>query len=136
MKTIHFEGKIKLNDDDELELEDSYQLLSKEIANEIKTDISSKHQEDEYEVDISIYKPNIFFRFYVSDEKCSLEEAVKGHLEELFGALDIYTTWYGYSEYTIEGYSTDNFTIGNHDLNKILKSYVGKYIHILIDVKD
>lgn len=55
------------------------------------------------------------------------------------GALDIFQEWYGYSEWTIMGYDVENFKLisedgGEHDLEKIFKSYIGKYVHIVIDI--
>lgn len=134
MKTIHLEGKLK-KDEDGMQLADEYVSVARMVADKIDSDTHSKHEEDEYNTDISVYAPNVFFRFYVSDAKCTLEEAEKGYVEKILGSLDIYSTWYGYSEYTIEGYNIENFTVGNHDIEKILESYDGKYIHILIDVK-
>ena len=131
--TIQLEGFIKKNEDG-LCL-GNWDLLAEEIANKLKSSEKSKQEEDEYQTSTSVYSPKVFFRFYISDKKMSLEEIELKHFKRLSGALDIYTEWYGYSEYTIEGYNVENFTIGNHDLEKILGEYVGKYIHILIDEK-
>lgn len=77
---------------------------------------------------------NVFLRIYVSNEKCSLEQAMEGYLEKMFGCLLATGQEYGYSEYTIEGFHVHSLRLGGHDLNKILKSKEGKYLHVLIDV--
>jgi len=77
---------------------------------------------------------NCFVRFYTSETKCTLEEAINGHLEKMFGKATITGQEYGYSEYTIEGFNINTFKIGKmHDLQKILDSKKGKYVHMLID---
>lgn len=77
---------------------------------------------------------NVFFRFYESDEKCSLEEAMEGHIEKMAGKLEATGQEYGYSEVTIEGFNINSLKLGGHDLGKIIKDKEGKYLHILIDV--
>lgn len=52
------------------------------------------------------------------------------------GSIDIAVENIGYSEYTITGYSTENFKLGGHDLEKIFSSYIGKYVCIIIDKND
>lgn len=76
---------------------------------------------------------NIFFRFYESKEECTLEDAVKGFSENLFGRLHASGEEYGYSEYTVEGFTISELRLGGHDLQKILESKNDKYLHILID---
>jgi hypothetical protein len=79
-------------------------------------------------------KKNVFFRFYSSDKPCSLEEAMKGFMKKLFGNLEAIGGCFGYSEYTIEGFSLDSIKLGGHDLEKIIESQGDKYLHILIDI--
>jgi hypothetical protein len=98
-------------------------------------DESDINDEDEQIwINESVVVPNVFFRFYASDGKKSLEEVQETHLiQSLGGNMDILTVLVGYSEYTITGCNIENFTIGNHDMEEILNGYIGKYIHILID---
>lgn len=115
--TIHFEGiasKINLS---EL-LSDNYQIDFSFAFDEESTDTI----------------PNVFFRFYESDEKCTLDEAIKGNLTKMFGDLSGEGQEYGYSEYSIEGFSVNSLQLGGHNLNKIFESKGDKYLHILIDI--
>lgn len=86
-----------------------------------------------YGGEITIEIPNIFFRFYETNKECSLEKAVEGFLHKQFGKLQLMGELYGYSEFTIEGCSIKDAKIGGHDLDALIKSKRGKYLHILID---
>lgn len=77
---------------------------------------------------------NVFLRFYQSDKECPLEDAVKGHLKKMFGSLEVEGSEYGYSEYTIEGFDIHKATMGGHNIQEIIDSKKGKYLHILIDI--
>jgi len=77
---------------------------------------------------------NVFLRIYECPEECSLEDAMRNHLEYVFGAIVAKGQEYGYSEYTIEGFSVNSLTLGGHDIGKILEGKQGKYVHILIDI--
>jgi hypothetical protein len=76
---------------------------------------------------------NIFFRFYSSNKECTLEGAIKGHVKKISGNLTAVGQEYGYSEYTVEGFDVTALVLGGHNLGKIMESYEGKYLHILID---
>ena len=77
---------------------------------------------------------NVFFRFYECEYECSLEEAIKGHLQVLFGSLSAQGQETGYSEYTIDGFDINTLRLGGHDIGDIIRGKKGKYLHILIDV--
>lgn len=77
--------------------------------------------------------PNTFFRFYESDEECSLDEAMEGHVRTFCGDLSLTGSEFGYSEYTVEGFDITALKLGGHDIDAILKSKAGSYLHILID---
>lgn len=82
----------------------------------------------------SMYIPKVLMRMHFSNEEITLEQAEEKQILSSIGELDIYTEWYGYSEWTILGYNVENFTVGNHDIEDILKSNEGKYAHILVDI--
>lgn len=82
----------------------------------------------------SMNVPNVQMRMHISDNQISLEQAEEKQILSSIGELDIYTEWYGYSEWTILGYNVENFTVGNHDIEQILRSNEGKYVHILVDI--
>lgn len=96
-------------------------------------------EDDNDQIEASLFIPRISFRAYFSDNQCSLEDAESNQILLSVGALDIFQEWYGYSEWTIMGYDVENFKLvsedgGEHDLEKIFKSYIGKYVHIVIDI--
>lgn len=86
-----------------------------------------------YNRETEVETPNIFFRFYETNKECSLEEAIEGFLHKQFGKLQLTGELYGYSEFTIEGCAIKDARIGGHDLDALIKSKRGKYLHILID---
>ena len=80
-----------------------------------------------------LYGANI--RIYVTDKECSLEEAESCLIETLCGDVMTDIALEGYSEYTITGYCLEDFSIGGHDLEQVLTSYIGKYIHFILEVE-
>ena len=131
-KNLHLEGFIEKHEDG-VRFKGDYESIANTVANALVGTDSAF--EDSYSTNASLYNPKVFFRFYSSADKETLDEVQKKHILQITGALDIYETWYGYSEYTIEGYSVEHFMVGGHDIEKELSSYNGKYVHILIDVK-
>lgn len=117
MKTIHIEGYA--NDLD----------LAKELSDNYELDWGFPFDEEGVDT-----VENVFFRFYESDEKCTLDEANKGFVEKMVGKLIATGSEYGYSEYTVEGFTISSLKLGGHDLNGIISSKGNKYLHILIDV--
>lgn len=149
---IHIEGLLK-DDMDNVEIilpEKHYSVgLAEKISRAIEEEIEgSEHApstaHDNYDewyigVDVSMYISKVAMRFYYSNEKCSLEEAETNFVLSCMGCLDIFQIATGYSEYTITGYSVENFELvsedgGSHNLETIFRSFIGKYVHILIDV--
>ncbi len=132
-----FSGFIEKDYDGHIRLTDDYNCLAERIADMAK--LPSYNQDDSedsnfyYMGGISGRIENCNFSFYTSNKECRLEEAQIGFLNKLYGNVDVYGENYGYSEYTICGMSLINFTIGNHDLESILESYIGKYAHIIIE---
>lgn len=134
-QVIHLEGFIEIDQDGV-----SFKGDDESIASRIHNNIgglweTSQHQpEDDYTSVASIYIPKVAIRMYFSDNQISLDEVTEKVILNTLGALDIYTEWYGYSEWTIMGYSVENFTVGNHNLEEILESYEGKYVHIVMEI--
>lgn len=77
---------------------------------------------------------NVFLRIYDSDKEISLEEVTEQHTKAILGDLEAIGQYYGYSEYTIEGFIINNLKLGGHDIGEIIKQKNKKYLHILIDV--
>lgn len=108
------------------------------ISERINPKLPSKHKTDNnsnYDNwgEVSYLIPNCNLKFYISDNKIDLDEVSIKYTMQLIGNIDVQGESYGYSEYTIEGFNTDNFSIGNHNLNKILCDYEGKYINLIIE---
>ena len=95
---------------------------------------------DEDEIAINTMVDNVFVQIHVSDKEITLEEANNNCILMSLGQLDIYETWYGYSEWTIMGYDLQSFRLigndGEHDLNDIFLNYVGKYLILVVEIKD
>ena len=95
---------------------------------------------DEDKTSINTMVDNVFIQIHVSDKEITLEEANNNFILMSLGQLDIYETWYGYSEWTIMGYDLQSFRLvgndGEHDLNDIFLNYVGKYLILVVEIKD
>ena len=98
------------------------------------------NEEDDYTIAINTMVDNVFIQIHVSDKEITLEEANNNFILMSLGQLDIYETWYGYSEWTIMGYDLQSFRLvgndGEHDLNDIFLNYVGKYLILVVEIKD
>lgn len=71
-------------------------------------------------------------RIYLTDNECSIDEAVESLLYKLEGEIKTDIALTGYSEYTITGYDIKDFSIGGHDLECELSSHIGEYIHFIL----
>ena len=98
------------------------------------------YEEDDCKIAINKMINNVFMQIHVSDKEITLEEANNNFILMSLGQLDIYETWYGYSEWTIMGYDLQSFRLvgndGEHDLNDIFLNYVGKYLILVVEIKD
>ena len=98
------------------------------------------NEEDDRKISINKMINNVFMQIHVSDKEITLEEANNNFILMSLGQLDIYETWYGYSEWTIMGYDLQSFKLvgndGEHDLNDIFLNYVGKYLILVVEIKD
>ncbi|HCC04023.1 MAG TPA: hypothetical protein DEP51_04105 [Clostridiales bacterium] len=115
-------------------------MLSVEIGDFIEknndklSSLYDKEVDEDLGYRINTREDNIQLRYYISDvEIKSKEEIEEKYLQKLLGSIDISVENIGYSEYTITGYSTENFTLGGHDLEKIFSNYIGKYVCIIVE---
>lgn len=144
MKNIHICGWIQKDWNNFPSIDDVsiHSLLNDMIdALGVKTKDSPSHnEENDYNVNISTLVENIFMQIHVSDKEITLDEANSNNILMSIGELDICETWYGYSEYTIEGYDIESFRLigkdGGHDLNKILSNHVGKYLNMVVTINE
>lgn len=71
---------------------------------------------------------------FFSKKECSLVEAHRRFDAVMYGGDIVTDTSYtGYSEWTITGLDLDEFTIGEHDLEREFNSYMGYYVHLIIE---
>ncbi len=112
---------------DTYHFESDYKLL-------YELDINSGYiNEDKPEVEPI---PNVKVCIYSSKEPFTLEKAEDMLIEKYFGAMSVESQDYGYSEYTIEGFSIFSLKIGAHDLLNILNNISGWKIFTVERLKD
>lgn len=80
--------------------------------------------------------PNCSIRIYITDAECSEDEAMCALLDKFEGECTTEISLEGYSEYTITGYSVDDFSIGGHNLEHELSNHEGKYMIFIIEYDD
>lgn len=144
MKNIHICGWIEKDWNEFPSIDDVpiHELLNDMIdALGIKTKESYYHnEENDYNINISALVENVSMQIHVSDKEITLDDANYNNILMSIGELDICETWYGYSEYTIEGYDIESFRLignnGGHDLNEILLNYVGKYLNMVVIINE
>ena len=118
-----------------------HEILNDKIDElDITSNNSLCYEEDDRKIAINKMINNVFMQIHVSDKEITLEEANNNCILMSLGQLDIYETWYGYSEWTIMGYDLHSFRLvgngGEHDLNSIFLNYVGKYLILVVEIKD
>ena len=118
-----------------------HEILNDKIDElDITSNNSLCYKEDDHKIAINKMINNVFMQIHVSDKEITLEEANNNFILMSLGQLDIYETWYGYSEWTIMGYDLQSFKLvgndGEHDLNDIFLNYVGKYLILVVEIKD
>ena len=118
-----------------------HEILNDKIDElDISSNNSLCYKEDDHKIAINKMINNVFMQIHVSDKEITLEEANNNCILMSLGQLDIYETWYGYSEWTIMGYDLQSFRLvgndGEHDLNDIFLNYVGKYLILVVEIKD
>lgn len=144
MKNIHICGWIEKDWCDFPSIDEIpiHRLLNDEIDMlGVKTKYSYYHnKENDYNIEISSLVENVSMQVHVSEKEITLDDANYNKILMSIGELDICETWYGYSEYTIEGYDIESFSLigndGEHDLNKILLNYVGKYLNMVVSINE
>ncbi|MEK4427728.1 hypothetical protein MHB54_00560 [Paenibacillus sp. FSL M7-0802] len=118
------------------------EVLGEYIVNELTHEEFPKYGENRYcgEGNDGIWKiynhPLAFIQIYLSSKEITYEEAIDHQILSSIGELDIQVDWVGYSELTISYFSTEHLTVGGHDIEKILSSYIGKYAIVNVEIKD
>ena len=70
---------------------------------------------------------------FASDKRMKLDQIREYIVLDSMGLLEFQENWYGYSTWTIEGFNTETFTLGGHDILEILENYKGKFVYLVID---
>ncbi len=74
-------------------------------------------------------------RYWITDKKCSKEEAVESYIRELYGKTYC-KVGACYSEYTGYLWTDEECEIGGHDIIQELHSFVGKYLILEVEIHD
>ena len=140
-------GKLEIDYDSNVgirQAEDGFaSTLAEEIGRFIEKDNNRLSRTYDKEVDenlgysVCTSQDNIQLRYYTSDNEIkSKEDIEEKYLQKILGSIDISVENIGYSEYTITGCSTENFTLGGHNLEEEFDNYLGKYVCIIVDKED
>lgn len=120
-----------------------YEISDRSLLNLIKNTFAKMGFDDcseefEYEKGVmSRYiEKNVSIQLYASETSETLEEIKEKIILDSFGLLKYEDEWYGYSEFTIEGYCIDTFILGGHNILDIIKNQSGKHIYIVINKKE
>lgn len=91
--------------------------------------------EDDYENGIAsrYIIENISLELFASEKRLSIDKIREHIILDSMGLLEFQENWYGYSTWTIEGFHTETFTLGGHDILEILGHYKDKFIYLVID---
>lgn len=81
-----------------------------------------------------MYFPKVNLRIYVTNKKSTLDDAMISVLDILEGSMEGEAYYEGFSEYTITGLDIEKFCIGGHNIMEELHSYIGKYIHFVLEI--
>lgn len=142
---LHFEGYIKEDYDSDIFLTDKKSTknndemicqedkLACRIAKELTGEEPSYNDEACWDT-LNVKIPKCKIMMYFTKQKESLDSVEVNQLKSMLGDITIDASDYGWSEWTIEGFSVDELTIGGHDLHNILRENCNKYVHIIIDV--
>ena len=136
MKRLYLKGYLHIYDyDKEWRLEDGqrYDLSNKSC--DLLDKLYEFAIENSFCIGLDILIPNCNLRIYATNNKSTLDEAQTYLLGVFDGLIESDLYYWGYSEYTVVGFSVDSFTIGGHDLKKELKQYVGKYVHFVLETE-
>jgi hypothetical protein len=80
-----------------------------------------------------LHNEMVTIRYYISNEKVTHEEAEEKFLQVLFGKLDAVYAMH-YSECTGYLWTTENLTVGGHDLLTELVNYTNRYLILIIEI--
>ena len=134
MKELHLQGWLSRDSDGMPALkQDISRYGSESIPHSIESFADIKWDYEDWLGGTESVIPNANLRMYICDKECSLDEAVEALLLKFDGKVETNISLAGYSECTITGYDCEKFTIGGHDLDAELSTYMKKYIHLVLE---
>lgn len=138
MKTLHLYGYLYRKEYEDLILRSSDKKTLFRVASELR-EFGKEHGREEYDdVGLGAYHINLNncnLKILATDKECSLEEAEGALVDRLYGGeVYAYLENIGYSEFTIIGIDIEELRIGGHDIIEELRSYEGKYVHIVLEL--
>jgi len=117
-ETLIYSGGIYLSDHGEACEILFIDTLDEPIADELQYKIDGK---------------NVSVRYWITDQKCTKEEAQESFLKTVMGVAECnYCS--RYSEITGYLWTDDDLMIGGHDLHEEISSNAGKYLILEIDI--
>lgn len=123
-------------DSSNVEWEDDGRQLRILISNALeKLGFSGSSNDEDYEDGISerYIAEGVKLQLFGSNKRAKLEEIKQNALLDAMGMLEFQENWYGYSSWTIEGFNTETFKLGGHDILSILEQHEGKFVYLVID---
>jgi len=78
---------------------------------------------------------NVTVRYWIVDNKCTRDEAVEAAMLIVMGAIDV-DIYSRYSEMTGYLWTNEDLNVGGHDLLEELKSNVGKWLIMEVELPE
>lgn len=90
--------------------------------------------EEDYEAGITkkVTAKDVQMQLFASDTREKLDVIKEKVILDSMGLLEFEEHWFGYSEWTIEGYNIDTLELGGHDILNIISGLRGKFIYLVI----
>lgn len=127
-----YNGMVATNDD-----KDNTWSTNKAIIRQVESFAENNGMTGNYKKGLGGRKSiidDVNLRIYFTDKECTLDEAVESLLMYQYsGEVKTDIALCGYSEYTITGYSIEDFSIGGHNLEYELSSHIGEYVHFIME---
>ena len=137
---LHLQGWLSRSDDNMLSLSSKEHRglnwrIQEEISDyfECSKEYVNEDQDDHVGGEIGLLK-DVSLAVYATDKECNLDDAVTAFVAMFDGIFFSDIGYKGYSMYSVTGLNCRSFTIGGHDLNQELAQYIGKFVHILVEL--
>lgn len=95
-------------------------------------DLTTYEEYDDQRISRKYIAKNLQIKLFASNTRKKLVQIQENAILESMGLLSFQEDWYGYSTFSIEGYSVDTFTLGGHNILEVIEQYEGYFIYLLI----